>query len=128
MTQGIEGKVVIITGASSGLGEAAARHLAKYRAKLVLGARRLERLTALAEELSLGTEATIGADVTDPAQVKRLVDRAVQSHGRVDVIINNAGLMPHSPLERLKIDDWIRTIDVNIKGVLFCIAAVLPQS
>jgi len=127
MTQGIEGKVIVITGASSGLGEAAARHLAKHGAKLVIGARRLERLQALASELSLSAAAAVSTDVTDPAQVKRLVDQAVQSHGRVDVIINNAGLMPHSPLERLKIDDWNRTIDVNIKGVLYGIAAVLPH-
>jgi len=127
MTEGIEGKVVVIAGASSGLGEAAARHLAKHGARLVLGARRLERLQALADELALGAAAAVKTDVTDSAQVKRLVDRAVQLHGRIDVIINNAGLMPHSPLERLKIDDWNRTIDVNIKGVLYGIAAVLPH-
>lgn len=92
----------------------------------MLGARRAERLQALASELALGANAAIKMDVTDPAQIKRLVDQAVQSHGRVDVIINNAGVMPHSPLERLKINDWDRTIDVNIKGVLYGIAAVLP--
>jgi len=127
MTQGIAGKVVVITGASSGLGEAAARHLAAHGAKLMLGARRVERLQALARELSLRPDAAVSTDVTDPAQVKRLVDQAVQAHGRLDVIINNAGLMPHSPLERLKLDDWNRTIDVNIKGVLYGIAAVLPH-
>jgi NADP-dependent 3-hydroxy acid dehydrogenase YdfG len=127
MREGIEGKIIVITGASSGLGAAAARHLAKHGAKLVLGARRLERLEAFANEVSVGAAAAVRTDVTDPAQVKRLVDRAVQSHGRVDVIINNAGLMPHSPLERLKLDDWNRTIDVNIKGVLYGIAAVLPH-
>jgi len=127
MTEGIEGKVAVITGASSGLGEATARHLAKNGASLVLGARRLERLQVLADELALGAAAAVETDVIDFAQVKRLVDHAVQSHGRIDVIINNAGLMPHSPLERLKIDDWNRTIDVNIKGVLYGIAAALPH-
>ncbi|PZM17188.1 SDR family oxidoreductase [Rhizobium tubonense] len=126
MTEGIEGKVVVITGASSGLGEAAARLLAKGGAKLALGARRLDRLQALAAELSLGDDAAVQTDVTDFDQVKNLVDRAAKLHGRVDVIINNAGLMPHSPLERGKIEDWDRMIDVNIKGVLYGIGAVLP--
>jgi len=127
MTQGIENKVVVITGASSGLGEAAARLLAKEGAKLVLGARRLDRLQALASELSLGKDAILQTDVTDVGQVRRLVDHAVKTHGRLDVIINNAGLMPHSPLERGKVEDWDRMIDVNIKGVLYGIAAALPQ-
>src|SRR4051794_7157818 len=127
MPQNIEGKVVVITGASSGLGEATARHLAAAGAKLVLGARRLDRLQALAAELSLGDNAVVQTDVTQAAQVKRLVDHAVETHGRVDVLINNAGLMPLSPLERGKIEDWDRMIDVNIKGVLYGIAAVLPH-
>ena len=127
MTQGIKDKVIVITGASSGLGEATARHLANHGAKLILGARRLERLQALARELSLGDDAVVQTDVTQPEQVKHLVDRAVRMLGRIDVIINNAGLMPFSPLERLKIDEWDRTIDVNIKGVLYGIAAALPH-
>jgi NADP-dependent 3-hydroxy acid dehydrogenase YdfG len=127
MAQTIEGKVVVITGASSGLGEATVRHLAAQGAKLVLGARRIDRLRALAEELKLGTGAAVATDVTDAAQVKALVDGAVASHGRIDVILNNAGLMPHSPLERVRIDDWDRMIDVNLKGVLFGIAAALPH-
>src|ERR687898_1655177 len=102
MNSHIEGKVVVITGASSGLGETTARHLAMEGAKLVLGARRLDRLQALTQELNLGTDAAVETDVTDRAQVKRLVDAAVAVHGRIDVIINNAGLMPHSPLERGK--------------------------
>jgi NADP-dependent 3-hydroxy acid dehydrogenase YdfG len=110
MTQGIEDKVVVITGASSGLGEATVRQLAQQGAKLVMGARRVERLQALAEELSLGSEAALRTDVTDYEQVQRLVDQAVQVHGRIDVLINNAGLMPFSPLERLKVRDWDRTI------------------
>lgn len=124
---GIEGKVVVITGASSGLGEATARHLAGHGAKLVLGARRIERLNALAAELALGGDAAVQTDVTRCDEVKRLVDRAVQVHGRIDVILNNAGLMPHSPLERGKVKDWERMIDVNIKGVLYGIAAALPH-
>jgi NADP-dependent 3-hydroxy acid dehydrogenase YdfG len=127
MTDNIKDKVVVITGASSGLGEAAARLLASEGARLVLGARRLDRLEAMAGELSLGKDAVLATDVTDASQVRRLVDHAVKTHGRVDVIINNAGLMPHSPLERGKIEDWDRMIDVNIKGVLYGIAAALPH-
>jgi NADP-dependent 3-hydroxy acid dehydrogenase YdfG len=127
MTENIKDKVVVITGASSGLGEAAARLLAKEGARLVLGARRLDRLEALAGALSLGKDAIVQTDVTDVGQVRRLVDHAVKTHGRVDVIINNAGLMPHSPLERGKVEDWDRMIDVNIKGVLYGIAAALPH-
>ena len=127
MAQNIEGKVVVITGASSGLGEATVRHLAAQGAKLVIGARRIDRMQALVEELKLGAGAAVATDVTDAAQVKALVDGAVASHGRIDVILNNAGLMPHSPLERVKIDDWDRMIDVNLKGVLYGIAAALPH-
>lgn len=127
MADGIENKVVVITGASSGLGEATARHLSERGAKVVLGARRIERLQALARELSLDERAVVATDVTDRDQVRRLVDRAVELHGRVDVLLNNAGLMPHSPLERLKVDDWDRMIDVNLKGVLYGIAAALPH-
>jgi NADP-dependent 3-hydroxy acid dehydrogenase YdfG len=127
MTEGIKDKVVVITGASSGLGEASARLLAAGGAKLVLGARRLDRLQALANELSLGDDAVVQTDVTDVDQVRRLVDHAVKLHGRIDVIINNAGLMPHSPLERGKVEDWDRMIDVNIKGVLYGIGAALPH-
>ena len=94
MKEGIKDKVVVITGASSGLGEAAARRLAQDGAKLVLGARRLDRLRALTNELSLGDDAAVQTDVTQHEQVRRLVDHAVQSHGRIDVMINNAGLMP----------------------------------
>jgi NADP-dependent 3-hydroxy acid dehydrogenase YdfG len=127
MSQGIKDKVIVITGASSGLGEAAARRLARDGAKIVLGARRIERLQALAKELSLGPDAAVPTDVTQHEQVCRLVDHAVKRHGRIDVMINNAGLMPHSPLERGKVADWNRMIDVNIKGVLYGIAAALPH-
>jgi NADP-dependent 3-hydroxy acid dehydrogenase YdfG len=127
MTQNVDGKVVVITGASSGLGEATARRLAGEGAKLVLGARRLDRLEALAKELDLDAQAVRQTDVTDREQVKALVDQAVAAHGRVDVILNNAGVMPQSPLERGKVDEWDRMIDVNIKGVLYGVAAVLPH-
>ena len=127
MSENIAGKVIVITGASSGLGEAAARRLAADGAKLVLGARRIDRLRALTAELELPEAAAIETDVTDAEQVKALVDRSVRAHGRVDVIINNAGLMPHSPLERGKIEDWDRMIEVNIKGLLYGVAAVIPH-
>jgi NADP-dependent 3-hydroxy acid dehydrogenase YdfG len=128
MSNNIEGKVVVITGASSGLGEATARHLSAQGATVVLGARRVERLQSLADELtgSNGKALAVATDVTDSNQVQHLVDAAVETYGRIDVMLNNAGLMPHSPLERRKIEDWNRTIDVNIKGVLYGIAAALP--
>jgi NADP-dependent 3-hydroxy acid dehydrogenase YdfG len=127
MSQNIEGKVVIITGASSGLGESAARHLSSLGATVVLGARRVDRIQALAKELADqgGRALAVATDVTRYPEVQRLADTAVQNYGRIDVLINNAGLMPQSPLERRKIEDWNRTIDVNIKGVLYGIAAVL---
>ncbi|MBB5415814.1 SDR family oxidoreductase [Paraburkholderia atlantica] len=126
MTENINGKVVVITGASSGLGAETARHLSTLGAKLVLGARRLDRLQALASELGLDAKAILQTDVTDRNQVKALVDRAVELHGRIDVILNNAGLMPSSMLDKFKVDEWDRMIDVNIKGVLYGIAAALP--
>jgi NADP-dependent 3-hydroxy acid dehydrogenase YdfG len=128
MSTNIEGKVVVITGASSGLGEATARLLSEHGASVVLGARRLDRIEALAAELNAkgGKALAVQTDVTDREQVKALVDAAVHDYGRIDVMINNAGLMPHSPLERLKVDDWERMIDVNLKGVLWGIAAALP--
>lgn len=124
----IEGKVVVITGASSGLGEATARHLSELGATIVLGARRVDRIQALADEIKKngGKALAVATDVTKREQVKALVDAAVKEYGRIDVLLNNAGLMPQSPLERLKIDDWNQMIDVNIKGVLYGIAAALP--
>ncbi|HRT26889.1 MAG TPA: SDR family oxidoreductase [Syntrophales bacterium] len=124
----IAGKVVVITGASSGLGEAAARLLSAQGASVVLGARRADRLRSLAEELTAngGKALAVVTDVTQVDQVKALVDAAVQTFGRIDVMINNAGLMPSSLLERLRVEDWDRMVDVNLKGVLYGIAAALP--
>jgi NADP-dependent 3-hydroxy acid dehydrogenase YdfG len=129
MSDNIRGKVVVITGASSGLGEAAARMLSAEGATVVLGARRAVRLKMLVDELTAkgGKALARATDVTDRDQVKRLVDRAVERFGRVDVMLNNAGLMPQSLLASLKVDEWDRMIDVNIKGVLYGIAAVLPH-
>ncbi len=128
MNNAINGKIIVITGASSGLGEATARRLSEQGATVVLAARRSDRITALAEELKgLGRQAlAVTTDVTKIEQVQALVDATAQTYGRIDVMINNAGLMPHSPLERLKIDDWNAMIDVNLKGVLYGIAAALP--
>ncbi|GAC1036032.1 SDR family oxidoreductase [Pseudomonas sp. No.117] len=128
MSDNIHDKVVVITGASSGLGEATARRLAQEGARLVLGARRLDRLEALAAELqATGAQVAVQAtDVTQAEQVQALVDLALDRYGRIDVMLNNAGLMPHSPLDRRRLEDWDRMIDVNIKGVLYGIAAVLP--
>ena len=124
--EGIKDKVVVITGASSGLGEATARRLVKGGAKVVLGARRMDRLQTLAKELGLDEQAVVKTDVTQRDQVEALVERAIQLHGRIDVMLNNAGVMPHSPLERLKVEEWDQMIDVNIKGVLYGIAAAMP--
>jgi NADP-dependent 3-hydroxy acid dehydrogenase YdfG len=123
----IDGKIVVITGASSGLGEATARGLSAQGARVVLGARRQDRIQSLAQELGgEGRAIAVATDVSDRAQVQALVDTAVRAFGRVDVMINNAGLMPQAPLERLKVGEWDRMIDVNIKGVLYGIAAALP--
>lgn len=129
MGSNIQNKVIVITGASSGLGLATARHLAAQGGIVVLGARREDRIQSLAEELkNAGGEAlAVQTDVADKTQVMALVDAAVKRYGRVDVMLNNAGVMPLSPLERLKLDDWEQMVDVNIKGVLYGIAAALPH-
>ncbi|MGV6478198.1 SDR family oxidoreductase [Pantoea agglomerans] len=121
-------KVILITGASSGIGAGIARELAKTDAILLLGARRESRLAALAEELQFnGAEVAIKAlDVTRREEVTQFVEYALARWGRVDVMINNAGIMPLSPMASLRVEEWDQMIDVNIKGVLYGIASVLP--
>lgn len=124
----LDDKVVIVTGASSGLGVAFARACAEAGADVVLAARRVERLQQTAEQVrATGRRAlTVATDVVDPQQCQAMVDAAMTEFGRVDVLVNNAGLMPLSPLAALKVDEWDRMIDVNIRGVLYGIAAALP--
>ncbi|MCK9159261.1 MAG: SDR family oxidoreductase [Bacteroidaceae bacterium] len=127
--ENVKGKVVVITGASSGFGKITAEYLSERGAIVVLGARRTEKIDAIAKKINDkgGKALAITTDVTDAKQVKNLVDSAVKAYGKIDVLLNNAGLMPLSPLEYLKIEDWDRCIDVNIKGVLYGIAAALPH-
>ena len=124
----IENKVVIITGASSGIGEATAYKLAEAGAKLVLGARREEKLKAIADNIKGKGGAAVYrvTDVVNPSDSKALVQLALDSFGKVDAIFLNAGLMPNSPFAALETDNWNAMVDVNIKGVLNGIAAVLP--
>lgn len=124
----IANKIVLITGASSGIGVATARTLATSGAAVVLEARRTDRLEKLAEDITAAGGRAIyrSLDVTSRESVRSFADAAVQEFGRIDVIINNAGIMPLSPMASLKVDEWDRMIDVNIKGVLYGIAAVLP--
>ncbi|EKQ5583875.1 SDR family oxidoreductase, partial [Escherichia coli] len=121
-------KVILITGASSGIGEGIARELGNAGAKVLLGARRLERIEAIAAEISNhgGIAEARELDVTNRVSMAEFVQTALDYWGRVDVLINNAGIMPLSPLAAGKQDEWERTIDVNIKGVLWGIGAVLP--
>lgn len=120
--------VVLITGASSGIGKATALRLAADRHRVFLGARRTDRLQALVERIAAdgGEAAFAGLDVTDAADVERFVHAARDRFGRVDVLVNNAGVMPLSPLAARKVDEWNRMIDVNVRGVLHGINAVLP--
>jgi len=129
MRNNIEGKVVVITGASSGLGESTARHLAMLGASVVLGARRKERLDAIVNDIETkgGKAIAVTADVTKRAEVESLVKKSVDTFGRIDVLISDAGIMPIAPLALLKVDEWDRMIDLNIKGVLYGVAAALPQ-
>ena len=124
----IADKVVVITGASSGIGESTARLLAGSGAKVVLGARRTDRIDALVKDITAKGGAALGfqADVTKRSEVEALVQGAIHKHGRIDVIVNNAGIMPIAPMAALKVEEWDRMIDVNIKGLLFGVAAVLP--
>ncbi len=125
---GTEGKVVAITGASSGIGEATALLLAEGGAKLVLGARRSDRLEALANRIAgAGGEAAYArTDVKRRDDLSGLVKLACERYGKLDVLVNNAGIGPVSPLDDLRVEDWEEMIDINIKGVLYGIAAALP--
>lgn len=129
MTDNITGKVVIITGASSGIGEATAKLLAAKGARVVLGARREDRLKQIADDIknSGGKAAYQALDVTSPTGNEAIVKLAKASFGRVDAIFLNAGLMPSSPVSALKTEEWNRMVDVNIKGVLNGVAAVMPS-
>ena len=127
-TPNIADKVVVITGASSGIGESTARLLAGSGAKVVLGARRRDRIDALVKDITAKGGAALGfqADVTKRSEVEALVQGAIHQYGRIDVIVNNAGIMPIAPMAALKVEEWDRMIDVNIKGLLFGVVAVLP--
>lgn len=127
-TKGISGKVVVITGASSGLGEATARYLAARGAKVALAARRTDKLEAVAQDIcSQGGEAqAYTVDVTKKEDVNALVQDVLKEFGRLDVMINNAGLMPLAPMSDCRTDEWDQMVDVNVKGVLYGIAAALP--
>lgn len=124
----IANRIVLITGASSGIGETTARVLAARGARVVLGARRTARLQALAADINAsgGTAIARALDVTSREDVQAFADFALEQFGRIDVLVNNAGVMPLSPLEALKVDEWDAMINVNIRGVLHGIAAVLP--
>ena len=128
MSKNIENKVVVITGASSGLGEATARHLAALGAKVVLGARRTDKLKTITAEITQagGKAVFTTADVTSKADVENLINAAIIAYGRVDVVVNNAGYMAIAPMEQSRTDEWDRMIDINIKGLLYGVAAALP--
>ena len=125
---GIKDKVVVITGASSGIGEATALLLAERRAKVVLGARRQDLLEALADRIvrAGGEAAYARTDVKRRTDVSDLVQLACERYGKLDVLVNNAGIGPISPLDDLRVEEWEEMIDINIKGVLYGIAAALP--
>jgi len=125
----IKDKVVLITGASSGIGEATARLLARQGAKVVLGARREERLQQIvsAIESEGGTATYLVTDVTKPSDNEGLVNIAKEKYGRLDVIFLNAGLMPTAPVSALKTEEWNAAVDINIKGVLNGVAAAMPH-
>ena len=128
MNPNIKDKVVIITGASSGIGEASALLLAENGAKLVLGARRIEKIEELVNKINLSGASAIAVktDVTIRKDCENLAKLCLEKYGRIDILINNAGIMPLSFLEKLKVEEWDKMIDTNIKGILYCFSAVLP--
>ena len=128
MSESLRGRVAVVTGASSGIGRATAIALAEAGARVTLAARRAERLAeAVAQIHEGGGDAlSVATDVTDRAAVFALVERTSAAFGPVDILVNNAGIMPISPLAEIDLDDWLRMVDVNLNGVLHCIAAALP--
>ena len=128
MQENIEGKVVVITGASSGIGEETARLLARKGAKVVLGARRIDKLETIVSQIRSdgGDAECMKMDVTLAEEVKNLAMKANRSFGKVDVMINNAGLMAIAPMAECNVDEWDKMIDINIKGVLYGVASCLP--
>jgi NADP-dependent 3-hydroxy acid dehydrogenase YdfG len=128
MTNTESRKIILLTGASSGIGAACAQWLAGRGHQLIIGARRLDRLTQLADKIRRagGRVDAHALDVTDRGSMQAFADAALSAHGRIDVMINNAGIMPLSPMSALKVHEWDQMIDVNIRGVLYGIAAVLP--
>ena len=128
MEDNIKGKVVIITGGSSGLGENTARHLASRGAKVVIAARRKEKLEAIADDIRKdgGEALVVETDVTKRDDLKNLIELSKKEYGKIDVLINNAGLMAIAPLAEDKVEEWDKMIDINVKGVLYGISAALP--
>jgi NADP-dependent 3-hydroxy acid dehydrogenase YdfG len=122
-------QTVLITGASSGIGAATMRLMADEGARVVGVARRNDRIDSLISEIRATGGSALGlpADVTERDEVNRCVDRVIQEFGRIDVLVNNAGIMPLSPVRELRVEEWDRMIDVNVRGLLYCIAAVLPH-
>lgn len=129
MADNITGKIVVITGGSSGLGEETARHLSSRGATVVIAARRSDKLGAVVAEIEKagGKALSVPCDVTVKAQVDALVARTVETYGRIDVMVNNAGLMAIAPMSERRTDEWDRMIDINVKGLLYGVAAALPH-
>jgi NADP-dependent 3-hydroxy acid dehydrogenase YdfG len=129
MTEQLDNTVALVTGASSGIGEATARELARRGAAVAIAARRIDRLVALAEEIRQdgGTALAIETDVTDQEQVRHLVRHTVESLGRLDTVINNAGVMLLGPIEGAPVEEWDRMVDINLKGLLYVAHAALPH-
>lgn len=125
---GLEGRVAIVTGASSGIGEATARALAHEGASVAVAARRADRLECLAEAIAAGGGGALAVptDVTERRAVDALARRTLDAFGRIDILVNNAGIMPLSAVRKLRVEEWDRMLDVNVRGVLYAIAAVLP--